>query len=216
MCCSRWRRRCTTRCRPGVAEVDQQCDGPSGVAVRKWKQSGSNPNHDCDTEAADSSPNEGSGSGHPCNARILQSEDRTNAAVCGAEACSIAAAKRISRISSHHRDQKNLRNDQHTFHHVIDRKLCGKRGVAEPREENQRQQEREPRDAVKRVIMIEWCTQLRDCGGKYQVEEQIGPTRATQMPFVSGANLGRAEKGHDYRANSACSRFAVRSESRMP
>ena len=83
----------------------------------------------------------------------------------GAEPCSIVAAKCIARISCHYRDQKDLRNDQHTFHHVIDRKLCGKRGVAEPREENQRQQEREPGDAVKRVIMIEWCTQLRDCSG---------------------------------------------------
>jgi hypothetical protein len=44
--------------------------------------------------------------------------------------------------------------------------------------------------------MIEWCTQLRDCGGKYQVEEQIGPARATHMAFLCGANFGRAEKGH--------------------
>jgi hypothetical protein len=42
--------------------------------------------------------------------------------------------------------------------------------------------------------MIEWCTQLRDCGGKYQVEEQIGPARATRVAFVSGANFKRAEK----------------------
>src|SRR5437773_4545577 len=139
MCCSRWRRRCATRCGPRVAEVDQQCDGPSGVAVGKWKQSGSNPNHDCDTEAADSSPNEGSGSRHPCNARILQSEDRTNAAVCGAEPCSIAAAKRIGRISCHYRDQKYLRHNESALEHVIDSKLCGEVCVAEPRKENQRQ-----------------------------------------------------------------------------
>src|SRR5437762_4681160 len=180
MCCSRWRGGCATRCRPGVTAVDQPCDGPSGVALGKWKQSGSNPNHDCDTEAADSSPNEGSRFGHPCSARILQGEECTNAAVCGPKPAASLLLTRIGRISCHHRDQKNLRNDEHTFHHVIDPKLCGKRGVAEPREENQRQQEREPRDAVKRVIMIEWCTQLRDCGGKYQVEEQIGPARATR------------------------------------
>ena len=193
MCCSRWRRRCATRCRPGVAEVDQQCDGPSGVAVRKWKQSGSNPNHDCDTEAADSSPNKGSGSGHPCNARILQSEDRTNAAVCCAEPCSIAAAKRIGRLAAVTATKKTCATMSTRSTTSSTPKVCGKRGVAEPGEENQRQQEREPRDAVKRVIMIEWCTQLRDCGGKYQVEEQIGPAGATRVAFVDRADLRRAK-----------------------
>src|ERR1043166_113050 len=197
MCRTRWRRRCATRCRPGVAAVDQQCDGPSDVAVWKWKQSGSTPKHDCDTQAADSSPNEGLGSGHPCNARILQSEDRANAPVCSAEPRGIAAAERIGCISCHYRDQKNLCNDQHTFYQVIDRKLCGKRGVAEPREENQRQQEREPRDAVKRVIITEWRSQLCDCGGKHQVEEQIGPARTQRMAFVCRTNFRRAEKTSD-------------------
>src|SRR5215831_5566868 len=136
MRCARRRSGHGARCRPGVADVDQQSKRPSGVSIWDWKQSCDDPKSDGDTETADSFSNERSRFRCPSNARILQSENTANAAVCGSESGGISAAERIRGVSRHYRHQEHLRDDEHAFQDIINPELRRKRRVTEPGEKD--------------------------------------------------------------------------------
>src|SRR6266508_2748076 len=147
----------------------------------------------CD-KPSDTTNNNGPSAGQSNDSRVLQSENCANSAIGRAKPRRIPAAKRPGRVRRHYRDEKYLRHNESALDHVIDSKLRGEVCVAEPGEKNQREQKGVMQHAMKRIIGFERRAQLRDRGSEDQVIEQLSPAGTSNVPFICGPELRRAEK----------------------
>jgi len=162
--------------------------------MRRRQQCGSGPNNcGCD-KPSDTTNNNSPSPGQSNDSCVLQSENCANSAIGRAKSRRVPAAKRPGRVRRHYCDEKYLRHNESALDHVIDSKLCGEVCVAEPGEKNQRQQESVVHHAMKRIIGFERRAQLTDRGRKDQVIEQLCPAGTSNVPFICGPELRRAEK----------------------
>src|SRR5207253_11299723 len=162
--------------------------------MRCRQQCGGGPNdRGCD-KPSDTTNNNSPSAGQSNDSRVLQSENCSNSAIGRAKSCRVPAAKRPGRVRRHYRDEKYLRHNESALGHVIDSKLCGEVRVTEPGEKNQRQQKSVVHHAMKRIIRFEWRAQLTDRGCEDEVIEQLGPAGTSNVLFICGPQLRRAEK----------------------
>jgi len=162
--------------------------------MRRRQQGGSGPNNRGCDKPYDTTNNNRPSAGQSNDSRVLQGENCANSAIGRAKSRRVPAAERPGRVRCHYRDEKYLRYNENALEHVIDSKLCGEGCVTEPGEKNQRQQKSVVHHAMKRIIRSERCAQLTDGGREDQVIEQLGPAGTSNVLFICGLELRRAEK----------------------